>query len=117
MTRGRGTLSALAGEFDTDPERGKIAWSSSNHLGLCALTARLRRRDITVQRPHHPDARKHRRAVVLDVQEQCFDGGLPVIELTFCLRQFLDISGGVFEGDKPNNRAQARVYGTSGEDS
>jgi hypothetical protein len=35
---------------------------------------------------------------VLDDQQQGLDGGLPVIELVFCLRQLLDISGGVFDG-------------------
>ena len=56
--------------------------------------------DVTVQGPHDPDAREHRRAVLVDDQKQGLDRILPFLDLLFGLRQLLDISGGILEGDE-----------------
>jgi hypothetical protein len=42
-----------------------------------------------VQCPHEADARKHRRAVIVDNQKHRFDRGLPFLELLFGLRKLL----------------------------
>jgi hypothetical protein len=56
--------------------------------------------DVTVQGPHDADAREHRRAVLVDDQKQGLDRSLPFLDLLFGLRQLLDISGGILEGDE-----------------
>jgi hypothetical protein len=57
--------------------------------------------DVTVQGSHDADARHHRRAAVaFGDQDQDFNGSLPFLDLLFGLRQLLDISGGVLEGDE-----------------
>jgi hypothetical protein len=50
-------------------------------------------RDVTVQRPHDADPRKHGRAVMFDDQERRFDRSLPLRELLFGVRKLLDIFG------------------------
>jgi hypothetical protein len=42
--------------------------------------------DVTVQCPHHANARHHRRSVIVDDQEQGFDGGLLAQENAFFTR-------------------------------
>jgi hypothetical protein len=44
--------------------------------------------------------REHRRAVLVDDQKRGLDRSLPFLELLFGLRQLLDISGGILEGDE-----------------
>ncbi len=56
--------------------------------------------DVTVQGSHDADAREHRRAVLVDDQKQGPDRILPFLDLLFGLRQLLDISGGILEGDE-----------------
>jgi hypothetical protein len=56
--------------------------------------------DVTVQGSHDADAREHRRAVLVDDQKQGLDRSLPFLDLLFGLRQLLDISGGILEGDE-----------------
>jgi hypothetical protein len=56
--------------------------------------------DMPVQCPHDADACHHGRTAMFDNKEQRFDRGLPLRELLFGLREFLDISGGVLEGDE-----------------
>jgi hypothetical protein len=56
--------------------------------------------DVTVQCADDPDAREHRRAVLVDDQKQGLDRILPFLDLLFGLRQLLDISGGILEGDE-----------------
>jgi hypothetical protein len=56
--------------------------------------------DVTVQGSHDADAREHRRAVLADDQKQGLDRILPFLDLLFGLRQLLDISGGILEGDE-----------------
>jgi hypothetical protein len=41
---------------------------------------------VTVQRLHDADAREHRRAVLVDDQDQSLDGSLPLLDLLFGLR-------------------------------
>jgi hypothetical protein len=41
--------------------------------------------DVTVQGSHDPDAREHRRAVLVDDQEKGLDGILPFLDLLFAL--------------------------------
>jgi hypothetical protein len=54
------------------------------------------RSDVTVQGAHDADPREHRRAAVaFGDQDQDFNGSLPFLDLPFCLRQLLDISGGI----------------------
>jgi hypothetical protein len=55
--------------------------------------------DVPIQRPHDADARKHRRAVIVDDQEHRFDRGLPFLEVLFGL--------GVLERDELAARAEA----------
>jgi hypothetical protein len=56
---------------------------------------------LTVERSHDANPRKHRRsAVAFGDQDQGFNGGLPLLDLLFGLRQLLDISGGILESDK-----------------
>jgi hypothetical protein len=55
---------------------------------------------LAVQGPHDPDPREHRRAVLVDDQKQGLDRILPFLDLLFGLRQLLDISGGILEGDE-----------------
>ena len=44
---------------------------------------------VTVQGPHDPDAREHRRAAVaFGDQDQDFNGSLPFLELLFALGEF-----------------------------
>ena len=39
-------------------------------------------------------------AVAFGDQDQDFNGSLPIIDLLFCLRQFLDVSGSVLQRDE-----------------
>jgi hypothetical protein len=56
---------------------------------------------VPVQRPHDADPREHRRAAVaFGDEDQGFNGSLPLLDLLFGLRQVLDISGGILEGDE-----------------
>jgi hypothetical protein len=41
--------------------------------------------NVTVQGSHDPDAREHRRAVLVDDQEKGLDGILPFLDLLFGL--------------------------------
>jgi hypothetical protein len=57
--------------------------------------------DVAVLRPHDADPRQQgRAAVAFGDQDQDFNGRLPFLDLLFCLRQLLDISGGILEGDE-----------------
>jgi hypothetical protein len=56
---------------------------------------------VAVQRLHEADARKHgRSAVAFGDQDHDFNGSLPIIDLLFGLRQFLDVSGSVLQRDE-----------------
>ena len=56
--------------------------------------------DVTVQRPHDPDARKHAGAAERGDQDQRFHCHLPLRSLVLILGQFRDVSAGVLESDK-----------------
>jgi hypothetical protein len=57
--------------------------------------------DVAVQGPLDADPSEHRRAAVaFGDQDQDFNGCLPFLDLLFGLRQLLDISGGILEGDE-----------------
>jgi predicted Zn finger-like uncharacterized protein len=57
--------------------------------------------DVTVQRLHDADPREHRwAAVAFGDQDQSLNGCLPFLNLLFCLRQFLDVSGSVLQRDE-----------------
>jgi hypothetical protein len=45
-------------------------------------------KDVTVQCPHHANARHHGRPVILDDEEQRFDRSLPFLEMLFDLGSF-----------------------------
>ncbi|HEY4848223.1 MAG TPA: hypothetical protein VIH87_10675 [Methylocella sp.] len=63
--------------------------------------------DVSVKRPHNADAREHRRAAVaFGDQDQGFNGSLPLLDLLFGLRELLDISGSILEGDKLTTAGQ-----------
>jgi hypothetical protein len=56
---------------------------------------------VAVQRLHNADARHHRgAAIAFGDQDQDFNGSLPFLNLLFCLRQLLDVSGSVLQRDK-----------------
>jgi len=54
-----------------------------------------RLRVAPVQRPHHPDAREHRRPVMFGDQQQRFHRGLPVGGVVFRFRQRGDVGRGI----------------------
>jgi len=56
--------------------------------------------DVSVQCPHHTNARHHGRAVELDDQEQGFYRSLPFLKILLGLGKPLDIGRGVLEGDE-----------------
>jgi hypothetical protein len=51
--------------------------------------------DVTVQRSHDADMRKHRWPTVLRNQKQSLHRGLPICSVVFCLGQFGDVERGV----------------------
>ena len=68
---------------------------------MVILARRERALDVTVQRLHDANPRKHRRAAVaFGDQDQDFNGSLPFLDLLFGLRQLLDISGSVLQRDE-----------------
>jgi hypothetical protein len=57
--------------------------------------------DVTVQSLHDADRGEHCwPGLRLRDQDQGLNGGLPFLDLLFCLRQFLDISGGILQRDE-----------------
>jgi hypothetical protein len=54
---------------------------------------------MTAQRPHHADAREHRRAAERRYQDQGFHRRLPFRRRVFGLRKLGDVGAGVFESD------------------
>jgi hypothetical protein len=52
--------------------------------------------DVSVQRPHDADTRKHRRPARRRDQDQGFGGGLPCRSLLLGFWQFSDVGAGVF---------------------
>jgi hypothetical protein len=53
--------------------------------------------DVTVQCPHDPDARKHRRSARRRDQDQRLHCSLPFSGLVFGLRELRDVLAGVLE--------------------
>jgi hypothetical protein len=58
-------------------------------MGIFAIRIELAH-DMTIQSPHDANARKHRRAVIFDYQQQRFDRSLPLRKFLFGLRKLLD---------------------------
>jgi hypothetical protein len=56
--------------------------------------------DVTVQRPHDPDPRQHRRAAALGDQQQRLRRSLPLPRLVLGLRKLRDVVAGILERDK-----------------
>jgi hypothetical protein len=56
--------------------------------------------DVTVQRLHHADARKHRITVVLGDQQQRLHCSLPFLGIVLSLRQLGDVVGGIAQRDQ-----------------
>ena len=50
---------------------------------------------LPVPRQPHSDVRMHQGPATLGGHENRLDGGLPFVELLFCLRQFGDVVGGI----------------------
>ena len=57
--------------------------------------------NVTIERPHHADARKHCWPAKLCDQDQGFHRGLPFRGRVFRLWQLGDVGAGVVQGDEP----------------
>jgi hypothetical protein len=55
---------------------------------------------MTIQRPHHADAREHRRSARRRHQDQGFHGRLPLRGLVLGLGKPRDVVAGVLKGDE-----------------
>lgn len=70
-------------------------------IAFCALALRRNLHlAAVVKRPHHRDARQHRRAVEIDHQQQRFRRRLPVLAALLEGRKLLDEFPGVVKRDQ-----------------